>query len=133
MGTVVDSSVLIGVERGDLDLEAVVSKHGEDDIAIAAITASELLHGVHRANTAARRSQREAFVETLLQGIPILPFDLVVARIHARLWAQSASRGQSIGAHDLLIGATAMAHGFAVATRDKRSFPKLKGLKVHVW
>jgi predicted nucleic acid-binding protein len=38
-----------------------------------------------------------------------------------------------VGAHDLIIAATAVALGFAVATRDRRSFPKISGLRVLYW
>lgn len=97
---------------------------------MAAITASELLHGVFRAAGVARRAQREAFVERALATFPVLPFDVSAARIHARLWACLASRGITVGAHDLLIAATALAHGASVATHDARGFRQIPGLAV---
>jgi tRNA(fMet)-specific endonuclease VapC len=109
-----------------------MAAHAEDPVGIAAITASELLHGVHRAATAAQRQRREAFVERLLAVLPIFPFDLVTARIHASLWATVAAKGASVGPHDLLIGATAIAAGYRVATLDRRSFGKIPGLEVVV-
>lgn len=132
MGTLIDSSVLIAAERQALDLAAVLPDQADDAVAIAAITAAELLHGVQRAATAAQRQRREAFVERLLAALPVLPFDLVTARIHASLWAGLAARGASIGAHDLLIGATAIAAGYRVVTRDRRSFARIPGLDVVV-
>jgi hypothetical protein len=50
-----------------------------------------------------------------------------VARTHARLWAQLAA-GTPVGAHDLLIAATALAHGYAVLTDDPRDFGRVPGL-----
>ena len=133
MGIVVDSSVLIAGERGQLDLASTLEAIGDEEIAIAAITASELLHGVHRARTAAQRSRREAFVEHLLSSVPVLPFDLNAARVHATLWADLAKRGINVGAYDLLIAATAVATGHRVATRDERSFPLVPGLDLLRW
>lgn len=133
MGRLIDSSVLIAWERDRLDLEARLSERADEEFAISAITASELLHGVHRATTAARRSQREAFVEGLMARLPIFSFDLVAARIHARLSADLGKNGTPVGAHDLVIAATAMAHGFGVATRDDRSFPRIPGLSLQRW
>ena len=133
MGTLIDSSVLIATERGKLDLAAELGEQADEPVAIAAITASELLHGVHRAAKVAQRSRRQAFVEHLLATIPVLPFDLLAARIHASLWADLAAKGLTIGAHDLLIGATAIAVGYRVATRDQRSFPRIPGLTSVVW
>ena len=132
MGTLIDSSLLIAVERLTIELDAAVGAHAEEPVGIATITASELLHGVHRAATSAQRRRREAFVERLLAVLPVFPFDLGAARIHASLWAGLASKGASVGAHDLLIGATAIALGYRVATRDRRSFGKIPGLEVVV-
>jgi predicted nucleic acid-binding protein len=63
----------------------------------------------------------------------VLPFDVVVARVHARLWAELAAKGVTGGAHDLLIAATALATGSTVATRDDRSFPRIPGLSFTRW
>lgn len=133
MGALIDSSVLIAAERGKIALEGLLQAHAEEEIAIASITASELLHGVHRAVKPAQRARREAFVENILAVVPVVPFDVVAARVHAGLWARLVSKGVSIGAHDLLIGATALAIGYDVATHDKRSFPKIPGLNVLAW
>lgn len=133
MGALIDSSVLIAAERTKLGLDELLRDHGAEEIAIAAISASELLHGVHRAATPAQLTRREAFVESILAVVPVIPFDVVTARVHARLWAQLASKGVNVGAHDLLIGATALTVGYDVATRDKRSFPKIPGLRVVTW
>jgi len=133
MGTLIDSSILIAGERGELDLEAAFSAHPEEDFALSTITAAELLHGVHRAKSAAQRNRREAFVEGLLSRFPVFAFDLVSARLHARLAAGLAAQGISIGPHDLLIATTAMAKGYCVATRDERSFPHIPGLSLLRW
>ena len=130
MGTLIDSSVLIATERRSLDLDAALDAYGDEPVAIAAITASELLHGVQRAATAAQRQRREAFVERLLAVVPVLPLDLVTARIHASLWASLSAKGANVGAHDLLIAATAIAAGHRVATRDRRSFGRIPGVVV---
>ena len=133
MGALIDSSILIDIERGSFDLDRLPGEAANLDIAISAVTASELLHEVHRASKSRTRSRREAFVERLLEAWPVLPFDLTAARIHAKLWAELASKGISIGAYDLMIGATAIANGLQLVTRDKRNFPKIPGLEVLRW
>jgi len=133
MVAVLDSSVLIAAERGQLDLDALGDSTDGPEFAMAVVTASELLRGVHRAGDPERQARREAFVERLLSALPILPFDLTAARIHARLWAELAAKGTAVGAHDLLIAATAMANGCTLVTRDKRSFPKIPGLAPEFW
>jgi len=133
VGTLIDSSILIAVERGHLKLEDLLAGRMDEDFAVSAVTASELLHGVHRANTPAQRGIREAFVESLLARLPVFPFDLLTARIHARLAAELSARRVSVGPHDLMIAATAVARGYNVATRDERSFPKIPGLSLLKW
>lgn len=93
------------------------------------ITVSELLHGVHRAR-GARRARRRAFVEHVLAGLEPLPITEPVARVHAEVWADLSRRGASVGAHDLWIAATAMAHGLALATGNARDFARIRGLRV---
>lgn len=132
MGTLIDTSVFVAAERGRLD---PVALHDDDDeaIAMAAITASALLHGVHRLKGAIPRARAERFVEDLLALIPMIPFDLDVARVHARLDAELSAAGTAVGDADLLIAATAVTLDYRIATRDLRSFPRIRGLEVVRW
>ena len=132
MGTLIDTSVLIAIERGELDL-ARLQADDDDELAIAAMTASELLHGVHRLRGAVARTRAERFVEHLLDVIPVVPFDLDVARIHGRIDAELSAAGAAVGDADLMIAATAVWLDYRIATRDLRSFPKIKGLTVVRW
>jgi tRNA(fMet)-specific endonuclease VapC len=97
---------------------------------ISVITASELLHGVHRADDETTRAQRRAFVEHVLARLDPVPITTQIARIHAEVWAQLERTGNSIGAHDLWIAATALAGGFRVATTNHRHFLRVPGLSV---
>src|SRR5260370_40010999 len=87
MALLIDSSVLIAEERGERALEVLLSKAPDEDLAIAAITAAELLHGVHRADRA-HRPAREAYVEHVLDTIPVIAFGTLAARAYARLSAE---------------------------------------------
>jgi len=133
MGILIDSSVLIAWERDRLNLQSQLAQYADDDFAISAITASELLHGIHRAANPAQRRRREAFVEGLLARLPVISFDAVAARIHARLSAELAANGMAVGPHDLIIAATALTKGYIVTTRNERSFPRIPGLSYQRW
>lgn len=133
MGILLDSSVLIEAERGHLDLDRRLESLGDEPVAISSISASELLHGVHRAITARDRIRREEFVESLLRGITVADFGLREARVHAALWADLRSRGLMIGAHDLLIAATALALEYRLATANLRDFARVPDLKIEHW
>ncbi len=130
MALLIDTDLLIDLERG-AGTPAVEELLGDEDRAISVITVSELLHGALRA-TGDRRSRRRAFVEHLLAGLQAIPITEPVARIHADIWADLAANGNVIGAHDLWIAATALAHGLGVATRNAADFGRVPGLRVVV-
>jgi tRNA(fMet)-specific endonuclease VapC len=110
-------------------VESIDRLVGDEERAISVITVSELLHGVHRA-IGARRARRRAFVEHLLGGFDPVPITERVARVHAEIWADLVTRGDTIGAHDLWIAGTALAHGLGVATRNADDFRRVPGLRV---
>jgi predicted nucleic acid-binding protein len=125
--------VLIAAQRGELDLRKAIAADGGDAVAMATISASELLHGPHRMTNAVARARVERQVEHLLAQLTMVDFDLDIARLHARLGADLAAKGAAVGAHDLIIAATALSLDYRVATRDRRSFPKIRGLDVVYW
>lgn len=100
---------------------------------LSVVTASELLHGVHRAATEAQRARRSAFVEGLLQRFPVLDIDLVTARAHARVWADIKAAGSRVGPNDLWLAAAALAHGLTLVTANLREFEQVPGLRVEDW
>jgi len=129
MAIILDSGVIIGGERGTLDLERWMASQPSEEFEVAAVTVAELWHGVERA-TAKHRMKRQTYVENALAVVRIIPYTEQTARIHARLWAQLESSGRKIGDYDLIIAATALERGSAVATFNKRHFGAVKGLKV---
>ena len=130
MGVVVDTSLMVAAERGTVRFEDFLRSLGTETIGMAAITASELLHGCHLATDPNVRARRSAFVDALLETIPVLPFGMAEARRHAQLWADLAREGTVIGPHDMLIGATALARGDAVGTLNRREFDRIAGLRL---
>jgi tRNA(fMet)-specific endonuclease VapC len=131
LGSLIDSSVFIAAERGDSSLRTALAllDPAAGDFFISVVTVFELLHGVHRA-TSAKRAAREAYVENALQTFPILVFDEAAARIFASTDAVLSAAGNKLAVEDLMIAATALAHGHDVITRDMRSFPRVRGLRV---
>lgn len=113
------------------ETRAIDTLVGAEERAISVVTVSELLHGVHRA-TGARRNTRSAFVEHVLAAFEPIPITEPVARAHAQVWADLEGRGAVIGAHDLWIAATALAHGLGVVTHDRADFERIDGLRVIV-
>ncbi len=132
MGVILDSSEIIALERNRGTVENLVAGREEEPFGISVVTVAELLHGVERADTEARRIRRQAFVEKVIETIPVFPFDTGAARIYARIWASLAQRGFTVGAHDLIIAATAISLDYTVITANRRDFEKIEGLRLEV-
>ncbi len=131
MGLILDADVIIADERGVFDLREFFRAHAEEEFGIAAITATEILHGVERA-TGAHYARRKQHVEAILGAVASLPCTVETSAIHARLWAELERAGTMIGPHDLIVAATAIEKGFAVVTFNKKHFEKVNGLAVMV-
>ncbi len=122
---ILDTGVLVALERGhELTTDVLPD---DADIAIAAITASELLVGVELADSR-RHVTRQATVDAILDVFDVLPFDLETARHHAVLLAHARRSGRPRGAHDLQIAATARATGRILVTTDRSAFDDLPGV-----
>jgi tRNA(fMet)-specific endonuclease VapC len=126
----IDTSVFIELERSDRPLDDILRDAWSEPIALASITAAELLVGVEAANSTARRQQRAAFVETILTHFLVFPLDIGVARVHARLRAELERSGRRVGPYDPIVAATAVTHGYDVLTLNIREFRQVPGLRV---
>jgi predicted nucleic acid-binding protein len=129
MGLMVDTNVFIRFEKSGKPID-FSSWDSSQKVYISAVIVSELLMGVHRANTEERRQRRSAFVEAVISGIGVLDFTVPVARVHAEIHAELARKGQMIGAHDLIIAATAHSHDLSVLTENIQEFSRVPGLRV---
>ncbi len=130
MAVLVDSSTWVQAERRRLSAAAIGALAEDEPLALSVVTASELLQGVLRSTDLSFRVRRERFVRWVLDTFPVLAFDLPVAEIHAQLWSDLAASGSTIGPHDLIIAATALAHGHALLTDNVREFRRVPGLDV---
>jgi tRNA(fMet)-specific endonuclease VapC len=128
VAVLIDTDVLIDLERG-ATASALESVLADEQRAISVITVSELLHGVLRATAGGGGGSKHSLSNTP-PGFPAIPITEPVARVHAGIWAELAQRGDAIGAHDLWIAATGLAHGLAVATRNVEDYERVPGLRV---
>jgi tRNA(fMet)-specific endonuclease VapC len=132
VGVIFDTGLLIALERGNVEPSALIKGREDEPFGISAMTAAELLHGVHRADTEDRKLRRQAFVEKVLEICPTYPFDTSAARIYAALWSSHSAQGKRIGAHDLIIASTAIALGFTLITSDRRDYQRIEGLLLEI-
>jgi len=104
MGLVLDSGVLIAAERDAKPVSAMLidlgQKHGETEIVLSAITVVELEHGLHRAQTAGQAQQRRAYLDTVFAAIPVESFTSEMARIAAKVDAETRPHDSVCGSAD---------------------------------
>ena len=129
MGLMVDTNVFIRFEKNNQAIDLSPWAPSEK-VYISVVTVSELLLGVHRADTETRRQRRSLFIETVISGVGVLDITIDVARIHAELHGQLLKQGLVIGAHDLLIAATARYHDLSLLTDNVAEFSRVPGLRV---
>jgi predicted nucleic acid-binding protein len=125
------------VSSGLLDTSVVIDWHDPlvlaalpDELAISAITTAELVSGPVLAQTpleAAKRQARLQEVESMLEPIP---FDGAAARSYSLIVAAVMGEGRKPRSRfaDLLIAATAHAHGLDLYTRNGDDFAGLEDL-----
>lgn len=119
--------MLIDAERSALDLDELIAD--DDEPAVAAITIAELGVGVDVA-TGKRRRARKAFLDDIIETLPIVSYDIDIARTHTQLLVAVRKAGRPRGAHDLIIAATALATGRVIVTSDRPGFDDLPGVPV---
>jgi tRNA(fMet)-specific endonuclease VapC len=120
-----DTTFLIDAEWSNTDLDDLIGD--EDDVAIAAITVAELQVGVELSKGKTKHSRQE-LLDDIVVSIPIVDYDLEVARVHANLLAAVRRQGRPRGAHDLIIAATASSSGRSLVTADQSAFVDLPGI-----
>ena len=128
-GILIDTGVFIRWERENGKTEfGRWSDYGSP--AISVITQSELMVGVHRANTIQRREKRLRFVQAIISNVFLLPVDSRIADIHAQIVATLSESGTTIGPHDNWIAATALTHDYDLLTTNANEFRRVANLRV---
>lgn len=127
---IVDTGVLVGTVRGRIGVDVLTDA---DDVALPAVVVAEYLAGVHPDPDRGRSAAHRAFLEEVLDIVPVIDYDTDIAEHHAFLLAHTTRAGRRRGPHDLLIAATAVASGRTLLTTDERAgFAELPGVEVRL-
>ena len=101
-----------------------------DESAIAAVTLAELAAGPHATGDGAERARRQDRLQWAAATWEPLPLDADAARAYGRVFAATRAAGRTSRTRlaDLLIAATAAAHGLPLYTRNSGDFIGLDGI-----
>jgi len=93
------------------------------EVALTSISVFELYAGIEG-------KRRLSQIETLIQGVTILPLDVIEAVIAGRIYTQLKSKGQLVGTHDILIAATCVANRIPLYTKNVAHFSKIEDILI---
>jgi len=134
MGLILDSSVVIAAERQRETvaqlMRRIVSTAGDQRAALSAVGLTELVHAIYRTSNPAQRQNRERFIGDLLADMDVVPYAKATAMLAGKIDGEQRAQGVTIPYADLLIGVTALEHGYAVATVNLRHFQMIPGLQI---
>jgi tRNA(fMet)-specific endonuclease VapC len=104
-----------------------------ETIAIAAPVWHELLFGLRRLPSSAKRARIEGYLYTSVIDLPILPYDDEAADWHADQRARLEAKGKVIPFADGQIAAIAYTHNLVVVTANLTHFEVFNGVQIEDW
>ena len=110
------------VEEGDRPAHQLLRSDPEVELYLPAVALAEFAQGFDDPDDPALRLVRDMHT--------LLPIDEKTALVYGRISRGLRSKGRSIGANDLWIGATSLRHGLPLATRNVGAFRRIDGLDV---
>ena len=128
MAYLIDTNIAIHARDGT---DAVLDRLADHDgkVLLSALSLAELQRGLYR--DPAFTALRQARLETLLRGIPVLPFDASAAQAYGRIIAQCGwARGRD---YDRMIAAHAISSGSILVTDNEADFRDIPGLSMENW
>lgn len=127
-----DTDTCIELLRGNPLVLSHASDHPPSTISASVLTRYELLYGVERC-TPKRRAGESEKVQGLFDVICESPFTAKVAQRAAKIRAHLTGKGQTIGAIDILIAATAIVENRTLITHNLREFERIPNLRCQSW
>lgn len=123
MTFLVDANVLSEPTKPDPDPKVLqwLARH-EREIAVDPVNLGEIFFGILLLPAGQRRARLERWFQDGVGRIHCLAWDAATGLRWARLLADLRANDRSMPVKDSLIAATALAHGMAVVTRNRRDF-----------
>ena len=107
-----------------------IMKHEPEEICISAVTMAELEYGIFHSS---KPERNRAALMMFLAEITVVPFDSKAAYDYGEIRQDLQSKGQLIGANELLIAAQARSQGLTLVTHNVQEFSRVKKLHYEDW
>lgn len=119
MSVFLDSSVLIEVIKGNIELE-------RPRYFINPIVYAEVLYGL----LTVKKSEKQFQMFLNEEGIEVMPLGLETASIYTKLKYTLDKKGKPLADNDLLIAASCLEHSLTIHTLNLKHFERIPKLKV---
>lgn len=127
MRYLIDTDWVIHYLNGHAEIISRIQEFGAQGLVLSLISLAELYEGVFYSRNP---DKSEAGLQTFLRGVELLGLDDETTKIFGRERGRLRAQGRTIGDFDLLIGATAIRHGLAILTNNRRHFELIKDLQI---
>ncbi len=118
------------LNKSSAPLIARLQRHDPSELKLCAIVKAELLFGARHSD---RMAENLALLAAFFAPFRCLPFDDACAEEYATIRADLARAGTPIGPNDLIIAATARAHGLILVTHNVDEFGRVARLRIEDW
>lgn len=125
-----DTNTVIDLFKGRGRVSERLLARQPSEIALPAIVLYEIEVGIEKSR---RPEVNRRQIDELATLAAVVPFADAEARAAAQIRARLEARGTPIGPHDVLIAATALAHGGVLVTRNTRELARVEGLRLEDW
>jgi tRNA(fMet)-specific endonuclease VapC len=131
MKYLLDTCTVSDFIKGQPNVLARIKATPPNLIVVSALTRMEVDYGL--ALNTERAKKLAPILDAFFSTIATLPFDEADAQAAAAIRATLKTRGQPIGAYDVLIAGTGVARGLVVVTSNVGEFKRVSGLQIEDW
>lgn len=123
-----DTNICIFFLQGKYGVKEKIQEAGRKNCYISEITIAELLQAAPYSNSEKHRHD----VEILLESLTVVPiYDSLPT--YATTKAYLRREGQMIEEFDMLIGSSAVHHGYVMVTENVDHFKRIPGIEIECW
>ncbi len=128
MKYILDTDWIINLLAGNKEAEERIQHLDPDDIMISLVTVAEIYEG---AFAYANPEEHLHSFRTFLSHFQLINLNLSIMEKFAETRSYLRRTGRLIADFDILLGATALHHGFTVLTYNKKHFERIPDLPIY--